>query len=229
MLVRDGAAGVEVYLTRRSARSSFVPDAYVFPGGAVEPQDREPDIRACLNAELPAPELAIAAVRELFEEAGILLAVDASGRPAALDDARRRNAREALLRGTPFVDIVREAGLMLDARNLHAYSNWITPLEEPKRFDTHFFAARLPAGQTPKDDAREVSDGRWFRPDDALRAADRGELTIIFPTRKHLERIGAAPDADAFLAHARARAYEPVLAVWLGGNEFGLPAGRDQW
>jgi 8-oxo-dGTP pyrophosphatase MutT (NUDIX family) len=229
MLVRDGAAGVEVYLTRRSARSSFVPDAFVFPGGAVEAQDRSPAIAMRLNAPTEAPELTIAAVRELFEEAAILLACDEAGARCAPDARWVRAARERLRTGTPFVDILTEARLTVDARAVLPYSNWITPVEESKRFDTHFFAALAPAGQTAEADALEVHDGRWLAPADALERAQRGEMTIIFPTRKHLERIALHSSAQAFLDHAKLRRYAPLVAVSLGGNEFGLPEGTAEW
>lgn len=229
MLVRDGAQGIEVLLTRRSSKSSFVPDAYVFPGGAVDAADGTPEMTALLNARLRAPAFTVAAVRELFEEAGILLVVTEDGARAALDAARLREMRAALLGGVSFAGLLRQARLRVDAANVLPYSNWITPLEEPKRFDTHFFAALAPGDQIAEADGSEVHDGRWFEPAAALARAQAGELSIIFPTRKHLERIAAHSGASSFLAAARSRAIKPVLAVSLGGNEFGLPADAGEW
>jgi 8-oxo-dGTP pyrophosphatase MutT (NUDIX family) len=217
MLVRPAAAGVAVYMTRRSSRSRFMPDAYVFPGGAVDAGD----------GALPGA-YAVAALRELFEEAGILLARGADGQPARLDpDALATLRRDAS--GASLATLLEARGLRLDVDALTYYSNWITPQSEPIRFDAHFFVARAPEDQIAAADAIEVHDGMWIAAADALASADRGELTVRFPTRKHLERLARFPEVDAFLAHARARTVVAVMPYDDGTEAYGIPGGSDAW
>ena len=142
MLLRPATPGVGVYLIRRSSRSRFMPDAYVFPGGAVDAADGDP----------PAA-FAVAALRELFEEAGILLARTAAGTACALEGAQLEALRAQALEGTPIAALLERHGLQLDTAALTYYSNWITPQSEPIRFDAHFFIARAPQGQTALADA----------------------------------------------------------------------------
>ena len=232
MLVRpDPVSGIAVYMTRRSTRSRFVPDAYVFPGGAVDPEDRELAAASALHgsAGAMAPELAAAAIRELFEEAGILLARDANGTAVphtAPDIAALRAERVA---GVRFDTLLARRGLAPDAGALFYYSNWITPVTEPRRFDTHFFVARAPDDQIAAADAVEVHDGTWIAPADAMARGDRGEMTIIFPTYRHLERLAAFPDVDAVLAHARARSIAPVMPIERPDGTFAFAVDDDTW
>jgi recombination protein RecT len=225
MLVRDGSGGLEVYLMRRTARSSFMPGAYVFPGGAVDPADGSPAALELLYGDAALPDLTVAAIRETFEEAGLLLVCDPAGEPAALDDTWLRTAREALHRGAPFVETIARRGLRLDARALHPYSNWITPENEPKRFDTFFFVARAPHDQAAEADAREVHDGLWLAPSLALERSRAGELAIVFPTLKHLERLASYESAEAALAGGRRRIFAPLLPVMTPAGEVIVPEG----
>ncbi len=235
MLLRSGPGGPEVYLTRRAARSRFMPDAFVFPGGAVDAADRD-DARALLavqdgsgprDADVAALTLRITAIRELFEEAGILLARDAAGAAVMLEAQRLASLRrEAMQRGA-LGPLLAEGSLRPDVAALAYYSNWITPASEPIRFDAHFFVARIPAGQTAVADAVEVHDGVWLAPAGALAASDRGELAIRFPTRKHLERLAGFDDLDALFAHAGARSVAPVLPVIREGGSFAFD--EDAW
>jgi 8-oxo-dGTP pyrophosphatase MutT (NUDIX family) len=230
MLLRPDAAGFAVYMLRRSARSRFVPDAYVFPGGAVDAADRALAASAGVRGWTgpAAPELAVAALREMFEEAGILLVVARDGSPLVLDAATRAELRAELLGGTPFVEMLERHDLALDAGALTYYSNWVTPVSEPIRFDAHFFLARAPEDQIAAADAVEVHDGIWIAPAEALARAKRGEMTIIFPTLKHLERLAAQPDVDAMLAHARERLVKPIMPVEREKGVFAF-AGDDEW
>lgn len=218
MLLRPATPGVGVYLIRRSSRSRFMPDAYVFPGGAVDAADGDP----------PAA-FAVAALRELFEEAGILLARTAAGTACALEGAQLEALRAQALEGTPIAALLERHGLQLDTAALTYYSNWITPQSEPIRFDAHFFIARAPQGQTALADANEVHDGIWIAAAEALARADRNELVVRFPTRKHLERLARFDDVDDFLAHARSRTIVPVMPFEDGTDAFGLPGGADAW
>jgi 8-oxo-dGTP pyrophosphatase MutT (NUDIX family) len=208
MLVRQASAGtIEVYLTRRHARSRFMPDAFVFPGGAVEAADAAIGAERLDGLTTAPAELVVAAVRETFEEAGILLAGNATGVLAAADV---NAARSALLAGESFAHILERYDLRIDAARLAYYSNWITPPSEPIRFDAHFFIARAPADQIATADTTEVYDGVWLHPEAALARGELGEMTIRFPTRKHLERLAAFTNVDALLAAARARTVKPV-------------------
>ena len=232
MLVRPGAAGgIAVYLTRRSARSRFVPDAYVFPGGAVDPEDREIAAAGGLHgsAGRVAPELAAAALRELFEEAGILLVRDRAGAAASPEAPVLAALRAERAAGKRFDEMLAAHGLVPDAGALLYYSNWITPVTEPRRFDTHFFVARAPEDQIAAADAVEVHDGTWIAPADAMARADRSEMTIIFPTYKHLQRLAGFGDVDAVLAHARARSVAPVMPVQRTDGTFAFAVETDAW
>jgi 8-oxo-dGTP pyrophosphatase MutT (NUDIX family) len=231
MLLRAAEpSGLKVYLTRRSAHSRFMPGAYVFPGGAVDAQDRGAPALARLRGA-PAgldPALARAALRELFEEAGVLVARRAhvdSHFPGAEALAKMRSESAA---GADFTTLLAEADLVLDATQLVHYSNWITPESEPIRFDTHFFLARAPQGQEALADAGEVHDGRWLAPAEALAAAERGEMSVIFPTLKHLERLAAYDSVEALFAHARERTIVAVMPRVDAGNRIDFD-GSDAW
>ncbi len=193
-----------------------MPDAFVFPGGAVDPSDRD-DASAVLATpdrdELEATTLRFAAIRELFEEAGILLATDSAGAAAVLDAERLDDLRRESMGEAPFGTVLARANLRADLQALTYYSNWVTPASEPIRFDAHFYLARAPEGQVAVADAVEVHDGVWLQPADALAAGERGEITLRFPTRKHLERLARFTDLDALFAHARARSVMPVRPV----------------
>jgi 8-oxo-dGTP pyrophosphatase MutT (NUDIX family) len=218
MLLLPAPDGIGVYLIRRSSRSRFMPDAYVFPGGAVDASDGA-----------GADAFAVAALRELFEEAGILIARTKDGAPAALDAETLDGLRAAVANGSALRPLLEARGLELDVGALTYYSNWITPESEPIRFDAHFFVARSPEGQNAVADATEVHDGIWISAAEALARADRDELIVRLPTRKHLERIARFPDVEAFLAHARARTVVPVMPYDDGVDAFALPGGADAW
>jgi 8-oxo-dGTP pyrophosphatase MutT (NUDIX family) len=230
MLVRPRAgAGLLVYLTRRSSRSRFMPDAYVFPGGTLDAADRSASAHARLYGSVEGiePEFAIVALRELFEEAGVLIACDAAGNPASVDRERLALLRQELSEGIPLATLLEREQFFLDARELVYYSNWITPESEPLRFDAHFFIATAPEGQIAVADAVEVHDGAWFEPRDALARADRGELRIMFPTRKHLERLAAHDSVASLFAHARSRtAVRPILPFMRDGEIEFMPEGE---
>jgi 8-oxo-dGTP pyrophosphatase MutT (NUDIX family) len=233
MLLRDGADGLEVYLARRSRESRFMPGAYVFPGGAVDRSDAEPEVLShTLGLETltsVAPAFAVAALRETFEEAGVLLAAGTDGSVRRFESSVLADLRAGLSKGARLADLVHAHDAVLDARGLAHYSNWVTPEGEPLRFDTHFFAARAPEEQTASHDAFELYDGRWMTARSALDAAARGELAIMFPTLRHLERIAAYSDVDAFLAHARSRSVVPVAPALLGSGGIDLRADPDAW
>jgi 8-oxo-dGTP pyrophosphatase MutT (NUDIX family) len=233
MLVRDRpAGGIAVYMTRRGASSPFMPDAYVFPGGAVDASDTAPEMLARLHpcASRVDPGLAVAALRELFEEAGILLAAAPGGAAHAFHHEALAAERAALLRGErTLLDLLRAGEAFLDARELVHYSNWITPPVESRRFDAHFFIARSPEGQTAAADAIEVHDGAWIAPQEALERGRSGELTLVFPTIKHLERLAAASSVDALLDAARTRTVRPIQPDARPDGTFEIPPDLEPW
>ena len=221
MLVRDGAEGMEVFMLRRHLNSAFLGGAYVFPGGAVDDHDRHADLDAVcvgrsdaaaselLGLDPPRGGLAfwVAAIREAFEEAGVLLAYGADGTildwsdPAVAE--RFADHRKAVDAGERrLVDVCVEEGLQLAVDAMHYFSHWITPVGPPRRFDTRFFVAKAPEGHTYLHDERETIDNAWVRPADAIAMQERGEVDIIFPTLRSLDAIGRFATTDELLAAA---------------------------
>lgn len=219
LLLRDEAEGLEVFMVRRHLNSDFVGGAYVFPGGGLDPADLEPDVLARLagvgDAEAARLGLAtdrarahwVAAIRETFEEAGVLL-----GGPGGLPVSMRTAAelahwgdrRAALLDGRlGWAALLAEDDLTLAGGRVGYWSHWVTPEGTPKRFSTRFFVAEVPADQEPMADEQEVEAGVWIRPVDALRERAHGKMTMIFPTVKTLEELlGFARAADVVAACA---------------------------
>lgn len=220
IIARDTSETIEVFLLRRSSKSSFVPDVYVFPGGRVDVVDRSPAARMRVTGETKPLEPAdvYAAARESFEEAGLLFGV------GELDPAAVRTARTLMLAGSrSFEQTLDDLRTTVDAHAMRYFSRWITPAVEPRRFDARFFIARAPIGQTAEADSFETEDGRWIAPADALAATKRGELAMIFPTIKHLERIARYTTVDDLLAFALAKSIVPVTPDVRDGPEFFLP------
>jgi len=226
IVARDAADGPLVFMVRRSAQAAFLPDLYVFPGGRVDEADRR-DAAELLTGSAGAvdPVYALTAARETFEEVGLLFADRPLHGPALLE------ARRALLAGeTTFGAALRALGVTVDASRLRYFSNWITPKGEyARRFDTRFFVARAPQDQVAEADAFEVSDGRWLRPRDALTAHERGEIGLIFPTIKHLERIAAYDTVEALLEFARTKPIVTVAPVIEDGQRITATELSGEW
>ena len=230
MLLRPAGAGagVEVLMLRRVAAMKFAPGAYVFPGGSVDPDDygaavgwHGPDpaeigARLGASAEM-ARALVCAAVRETFEESGVLLAGAPDGGPLADPSGPSWEAdRAALVAGAvTLAELLARRGLVLRADLLVPWARWITPEGEPRRFDARFFAAALPAGQVATGHAAESDRIAWLRPATALAAARAGEMSMLPPTATTLNDFalaGAAAAGDAVDAIlARRPAIEPVM------------------
>jgi 8-oxo-dGTP pyrophosphatase MutT (NUDIX family) len=206
MVLRDGEGSPEVLMLRRSLASEFVSGAYVFPGGAVDPADGEAemlgrctgrtDVEASAILELDFGGLAywVSALRECFEEAGVLMAARADGRPLTFEDpdvqARFVGHRRALNGGEQsFDEICRTEELTLPADALHYVGHWITPEGPPRRYDTRFFAALAPSGQTAVHDEVETIDHMWVTPADALAQHHAGEIRLMYPTVWHLRLL----------------------------------------
>jgi 8-oxo-dGTP pyrophosphatase MutT (NUDIX family) len=230
----------EVYLTRRSARSAFAPDAFVFPGGTIDAQDAsgaarartvglepkrlEKEFRAAVPVELTCDEpavdliaaaaLYVAAVRELFEEAGVLLARTAGG--VTVDETfadwksiagERVHVRDGRL---SFAYFLKAHDWYADANALTLFSHWITPRSEPRRYNTHFFFAVAPPGQSALADAFETHDGLWIAPSLALDRHRAGTMHLVYPTIKHLARLTAFDSVEAAQEFARSK---PVFTI----------------
>lgn len=244
MLVRD-EPDLHVFMLRRSLSAAFVGGAYVFPGGAVDPGDRAPELVARTHGRTDAEASAllgmadgglgfwVAAIRESFEEAGVLLA-----RSAATDDpvdldapataARLEAARHAVGRDErPFLEVVVEEDLVLDAGALHLFSHWITPPGAPRRFDTWFFVADAPEGHAYLHDDTETVASEWIRPDDALERGRRGELELIFPTMRSLTVLARFGTAVALLDALREATASPTGAFVADYNGARVPLPGD--
>ena len=200
LLLRDTPAGIEVLMTRRSATASFAPGAYVFPGGHIDAADEAAKRIATRRATQSRAQRtqAIAAIREAFEELGVLLAHHADGRPVSAEDiaAMDRNATA----GTGFADQCAARGLVLASDQVFTFAHWITDRDLPKRFDVPFLVARMPEGQVPMADESEQFEPSWVRPADALARHAAGNFFMIFPTVRTLQRMAAYATVDAVLA-----------------------------
>jgi len=197
---------MQAYLIRRVPTMAFAARMHVFPGGTVDPRDASTALHLDFDLGLaPAPAQAVvcAAVRELFEETGVLLAAAPGAVPgpaAPIDTATPRweAARVAVeSRQLGFADLLTSHGLELRADLLAPWSRWITPEFEPRRYDTYFFVARLPAGQQPRQVGGEAEYALW------VPVHEPGDLTMLPPTRVTLAELAGYPDIDAVLAADR--------------------------
>lgn len=195
VLLRDGDSGLEALLLRRHRSSGFVPGAWVFPGGRVDAGDSGPSLyerlRGMPNPHVPEPGFWTAGLRELFEETGVLLARHHGQWVAdAASDRRIESFRRSLMDGTIAIgEMLEEMDAVLDASDMVHTAHWITPVVEPRRYDTHFFAARLPPDRGVRADPREMTDAAWLRPADALDRFRKGDMPMVFPTLKTLESL----------------------------------------
>ena len=207
MLVRDAPQatwGIEVFMLRRNLSSMFVAGAFVFPGGAVDDSDRAispPELvdgiddataSRLLDREHGGLGFWVAAIRESFEEAGVLLAKDAATRLAAAPDVvdRLLPLRASVASGAvQLSEVLQSNGLMLDAGQLRVFGHWITPSPAPRRYDTWFFLAPAPHGHAYRHDDEETIASEWIEPADALERARREELELIYPTYRSLEGL----------------------------------------
>ncbi len=234
MLLRAAEGGLEVYMLRRKSSMTFAPGACVFPGGSVDARDAEETVawagpsaaewgRIFDAAPSLGRALVCAAIRETFEESGVLLAGESASTVVADTSGEEWEAdRNALLdRSISLAELLGRRRLVLRADLLRPWSRWITPVVEPRRFDTRFFAAGLPAGQRTRDVGGEAAEVRWVAPREALAAARRGEIQLWPPTAVTLSELAACADLDAALTGPRQVA--PVIpavqlregAVWL--------------
>jgi len=197
----------EVLLMRRNARSSFVPGAWVFPGGTLDPGDREVAKELGDGSELAT--MRVCAARELFEEAGVWLG-------DAPRNAERRRA-ELLRDPATFRALATESVPELD--RLVWTSRWITPVGVPKRFDTYFFLATVASDTDATPELQEGMEMIWLRPEEALERHWRDELPLVFPTIKNLEALTAHSSSKALLDSRVGAVIEPILPVLTVGED----------
>ncbi len=214
------ADAVEVLMLRRPAAMAFAPGAYVFPGGSVDAADGDPGIGwsgpgpaefgeqlGCSAADARA--LVCAAVRETFEESGVLLAGGPDGTPAVPDPSLAAD-RAALAAGSvTFAEVLARRGLVLLAGLLTPWARWITPEAEPRRFDARFFAAQLPPGQEAVGHLAEADRTEWVRPAAAVEAARTGSMMLLPPTATTLNEFAALGGAAKILG--RRRTITPIM------------------
>ncbi len=215
ILLRDEPR-FEALMIARAERSSFASGALVFPGGRVDPGDADPlwsDYATGLARDPALAAAQVAAVREAFEEAGVLLARGPGGAVLDADDVaalgpwRANVERDDAL----FLTLVRRHGLKLAADDLTLFAHWIAPPGLHKRFDTLFFAAAFPEGQVVSEDGDEATEALWISPEAALAARASGERKIIFPTARNIELLGLSSSTAAALDHARRRPVRPIM------------------
>lgn len=235
LLLRDHSPAPEVFMVQRHHQIDFATGALVFPGGKVEADDRDPRLRQRSPGadDLADEELAYraAAVRETFEEAGVLLASE-RGQKTPIGASRRAELdtryRDSLQAGrTTLADMVEKENLELRVRDFVPFAHWITPLFMPKRFETHFFVVEAPAYQAALHDGGEAVDSAWLSAEEALQQQERGQRKIIFPTLSQLQKLGRSRSVEEALQRARDEAVVTVLP-WLetddeGGSWLCLP------
>ncbi|MCW5653195.1 MAG: NUDIX hydrolase [Hydrogenophaga sp.] len=227
ILLRDAQQGPQVLMLKRHGQSDVLGGAFVFPGGKLDAQDAQLDEArhlderaAALHERLGEPDidaatamaLYVAALRETFEECGLLLA-------EGLEQAHAEQARARLLQGLAFHVLLDELGLRLRVGALAPWSRWVTPPHSPnKRFDTRFFVARAPEGLA-RHDERETTEARWVQPRAALQSYWQGELTLAPPQIMTLAHLARHASVDSALDEARGRRPALILPHVLGQGD----------
>jgi 8-oxo-dGTP pyrophosphatase MutT (NUDIX family) len=219
LIVRDGENGLEVFMVKRHHQIDFVAGALVFPGGKTSRGDHDAALAefadgiSAWSAETRA--IAATAIREAFEESGILLARDADTNAFVGEDRLEtlQHYRHAIEKGeVSLLDMLRAERLRLACDELVHFAHWVTPKNMPKRFDTHFYLARAPIGHAGRHDGRESVDSIWIRPQEAIQ--DRKKWNVIFPTKLNLMKLAGSRTVEEAINAARAA---PPLTVepWL--------------
>lgn len=232
IILRDAAAGMEVFMVVRHHQIDFASGAFVFPGGKVDPQDSAFVEASNLGVTANGPEAAywVAAIRETFEEAGLLLARKRNETELVsaneTHDLVVRHRDDVVKGDLPFSEMLLQYHLVPALDLLVHFAHWITPMTQPKRFDTHFFLVSAPVKQMGAHDGSEAVEGVWTAPRQALADASAGRRTMLPPTRLNLEKL--AQDDNVAHAVQRARAatvvcVEPRVELVDGGRKLHLP------
>lgn len=224
IILRDDPE-LEVLMIKRHEGSAFAGGALVFPGGRVDPNDGNPQWRD--HAEALDPErgaFQVAAIREAFEESGVLIARGPDGRMLSADAAHdyapwRQRVED---NDEHFLEFVRKERLSLACDRLVLFAHWIPPAGLHRRFDTLFYATRLPEAQGAIADGMETTEAMWTTARAALESRERGECKIIYPTARNLDLLAASDDCENVFARARSRVVRPItpLIEMRGGVEF---------
>jgi 8-oxo-dGTP pyrophosphatase MutT (NUDIX family) len=224
LLVRDGTPGLEVYLLRRTRGMPFAGGMTAYPGGGVDPRDGDVDVAwagpppaewgAALGCdERLARELVCAAVRETFEEAGVLLAGPVGGDfvvPDVAGDDWEEQRQALLAREFSLAELLTARGLVLRSDLLRPFAHWIAPESEPRRYDTKFFAAAVPVGQEARNVSGEADEAAWMAPSAALHELATGLRPMLPPTIHTLGQLDGFPDVAAVLAGAPPEPLYPI-------------------
>lgn len=216
LMLRDGPTGLETFMVVRHHQIDFASGALVFPGGKIDDGDGEVGDRCdgIDGADEVQVAMMVGAIREAFEECGVLLARRTgsddliSGQLLATLDPLRDVLHRGELSLRAFLD---EHDLRLACDRLQHFAHWITPPIVPKRFDTHFYLAVAPADHLAVHDGHESVDSVWITPSEAVAGGEDGTYTIIFPTVRNLEMLAESPDVDSAMAAAAERSIVTVL------------------
>lgn len=250
ILTRNRKKGpFEVFIMRRNKKQEFMGGAFVFPGGQLDEADCDPHLAVCANGlsaegaklglnepDLPqhtALGLFFAAVRETFEEAGMLLASHKTGADVDFSDRaiqqRFEMSRHDLHgRRLSLKELAERENLQFTLDLIRPYAHWITPELQPKRFDTRFLLARLPKGQTPVHDSIEMIESRWIAPKDALSESEAGKIVLMPPTLKIMEELSEFSSIDELFDATALRKIQPILPQpFSEGDTFGLRLPHD--
>ena len=232
ILTRDGDQGMEVFLMRRHRAQSFMAGAFVFPGGALDEEDADPGLASFiagltvdqaannLQEDAISPKIAfslyMAAIRETFEEAGILLAYSSDGNPLQYPDEQTAErlslARRALhKKELSLRQLAQQENIRFAFDLLTPFAHWMTPDIEKKRFDTRFFLTRIPPGQIPLHDAVEMTESRWLTPAAAVAAHHNQEIRLMPPTLRSLEDISGIGDTASLVRSVQHKKIYPIL------------------
>jgi 8-oxo-dGTP pyrophosphatase MutT (NUDIX family) len=251
VMLRDRPDGpAEMLMIQRHGKSKFAAGDYVFAGGKVEADDIPDDVERFVRGLSPeeasarlggdlAPLKALAywvgAIREAFEEVGVLLAYGPTGAPLRFDERNRERfagyRADCQESNTAFIDMLRAEHLTLATDQLGYFAHWITPEEQPLRFDTRFFVAMAPLGQEPAVDGHEIVNLRWLSPEETLGAIERKEITLRAPTLKNLELVAAypsAPEAVSGLGRREVPTIRPRI-ILVDGKPLPVLPGDPRW
>lgn len=236
LLGRDGPEGPELFLLARSRASAFASGALVYPGGAVDQSDRNPALRSRTDGaqglDDEALSFRIAAIREAFEECGLLLA-RASGSTDLVGQRRvnaikHRFAAALADHSLNMLELAEAEDLVLACDHLVPFAHWITPETQPKRFDTHFFLAGAPPNQQAMHDGHESTASVWITPDALVAAADAGTWYVMFPTRLNAQKFGRSATVAEAIAAAGSATVVTVMPRGQrvgGGRKLRIPEG----
>ena len=214
-VLRDGTDGIEVFLVKRNAKTSFFPHAHVFPGGRVDPADAAVSmVGGAVDRErmgcTDAAAYQAAAIRETYEEAGLLLA---EGAP---DPASRKSLHAGI---ETLAEVAQRKGWVLNAERLVYWSWWITPEIEPRRYSARFFVAVVPSDMAARHDEVETVDSEWLRPADALAKFDRGQIYLAPPTHRTLVELTDFASTEAVLSAGRSRRTPAIMPQLEGSHQ----------